>query len=75
MVPINSRQYLEQFTLVEPQQRQKCTSSGEPGRIHTGVLSGKNIANLNRKEQYHHISEVPLNCSDHLQASCSILQI
>lgn len=50
MVPINSRQYLEQFTLVEPQQRQKCTSSGEPGRIHTGVLSGKNIANLNRKE-------------------------
>jgi hypothetical protein len=34
------------FTLEEPQQRQKCTSKGEPDFMQTGVLKGKNIANL-----------------------------
>jgi len=34
------------LTFVEPQQRQKCTSSVEPGSTQMGVLNGKNIANL-----------------------------
>lgn len=36
------------LTFVEPQQRQKCTSSVEPGSTQMGVLNGKNIANLQK---------------------------
>lgn len=36
------------FTLVEPEQRQKCTSRREPGCAYIGFLSGKNIANLKK---------------------------
>lgn len=42
---------VKEFTLAGPQQRQKCTSREEPGGTTTGVLSGKNIANLNKKHK------------------------
>jgi hypothetical protein len=38
------------LTLEEPQHRQKCTSKGEPGFTQTGVLRGKNIANLENRQ-------------------------
>jgi hypothetical protein len=44
------RDVVKEFTLAGPQQRQKCTSREEPGCTTTGVLSGKNIENLNNKE-------------------------
>lgn len=37
--------------MVGPQHRQKCTSRAEPGCKITGVLSGKNMANLNNIRQ------------------------
>lgn len=45
-MPLQQELNEEQGTLVAPQQRQKWTSKGVPGRTHTGVLNGKNIGNL-----------------------------
>ena len=52
------------FTLEEPQQRQKYTSKGEPGFMQTGILRGKNIANLEYRQSpvYHHIQGQVVVC-------------